>query len=96
MNFNYKRNLVSRSMLASSFTGSIYTFKYSHLVEPGVEGQKLPHMLLDFLPLVKLKKGVRNYITKHRRNGLNLGDQLYHVCEETGSCVIQAFSKSSY
>ncbi len=43
MNFNYKRNLVSRSTLASSFTGSIYTFKYSHLVEPGVEGQKLPH-----------------------------------------------------
>ncbi len=45
MNFNYKRNLVSRSTLASSFTGSIYTFKYSHLVEPGVEGQKLPHSL---------------------------------------------------
>ncbi len=43
MNFNYKRNLVSRSTLASSFTGSIYTFKYGHLVEPGVEGQKLPH-----------------------------------------------------
>ncbi len=43
MNFNYKRNLVSRSTLASSFTSSIYTFKYSHLLEPGVEGQKLPH-----------------------------------------------------
>ncbi len=46
MNFNYKRNLVSRSTLASSFTGSIYTFKYGHLVEPGVEGQKLPHILV--------------------------------------------------
>jgi hypothetical protein len=34
-------------------------------------------MLLDFLPLVKLKRGVFNYITKHRINGLNLGDQSY-------------------
>jgi hypothetical protein len=52
-------------------------------------------MLLDFLPLVKLRRGVLNYITKHRRNGLSLGDQLYHVHEKTGSCVIQAFSKSN-
>jgi hypothetical protein len=29
-------------------------------------------MLLDFLPLVKLKRGVFNYITKRRRNGLSL------------------------
>jgi hypothetical protein len=53
-------------------------------------------VLLDFLPLVKLIRGVLNYITKCRRNGLSLGDQLYHVHEETESCVIQAFSKSSY
>jgi hypothetical protein len=53
-------------------------------------------MLLDFLPLVKLKKGVLNYITKRMRNGLNLGDQSYHVCEKTESCVTQAFSKPSY
>ncbi len=48
-------------------------------------------VLLDFLLLVKLRRGVLNYITKCRRNGLSLGDQSYHVCEETGSCVIQAF-----
>jgi len=52
-------------------------------------------VILDSLPLVKLKRGVFNYITKHRRNGLSLGDQLYHVREETGFCVTQAFSKSS-
>jgi hypothetical protein len=46
-------------------------------------------VLLDFLPLVKLKRGVLNYITKHRRNGLSPCDQLYHVREEIGSCVIQ-------
>jgi len=53
-------------------------------------------MLLDFLPLVKLKKGVLNYITKHRKNGLSPGDQSYHVCEKTESCVIQIFSKSTH
>jgi len=53
-------------------------------------------MLLDFFPLVKLRRGVLNYITKRRKNGLNLGDQLYHVHEKTRSRVIQAFSKSSY
>jgi hypothetical protein len=52
-------------------------------------------VLLDFIPLVKLRRGVFNYITKRRRNGLSLGDQLYHVREEIGSCVTQAFSKSS-
>jgi hypothetical protein len=52
-------------------------------------------VLLDLLPLVKLKKGVLNYITKRRRNGLSLGDQSYHVREEIKSCVIQAFSKSN-
>jgi hypothetical protein len=52
-------------------------------------------VLLDFFPLIKLRRGVLNYITKSRRNGLSLGDQLYHVREETGSCVIQGFSKSS-
>jgi len=52
-------------------------------------------VLLDFLLLVKLKKGVLNYITKHRKNELNPSDQSYHVREETGSCVIQTFSKSS-
>jgi hypothetical protein len=45
-------------------------------------------VFLDVLPLVKLKRGVFNYITKCRRNGLSLGDQLYHVREETKSCVI--------
>jgi len=52
-------------------------------------------VLLDFLPLVNLKRGVLNYITKRRKNGLSLGDQSYHVREETRSCVTQAFSKSS-
>jgi hypothetical protein len=52
-------------------------------------------VILDFLPLVKLKRGVFNYITKRRKNGLSPGDQSYHVREEIGSCVIQAFSKSS-
>jgi hypothetical protein len=52
-------------------------------------------VLLDFLPLVKLRRGVFNYITKHRKNGLSLGDQSYHVCEKTGSYVTQTFSKSS-
>jgi len=52
-------------------------------------------VFLDFFPLVKLRKGFFNYITKRRRNGLSLGDQSYHVREETRSCVIQAFSKSS-
>ncbi len=50
-------------------------------------------MFMDFLPLVKLSKGVFNYITKYRRNGLNPCDQLYHVHEEIGSYVTQAFSK---
>jgi hypothetical protein len=36
-------------------------------------------MLLDFLLLVKLRRGVFNYITKPRKNGLTLGDQSYHV-----------------
>ncbi len=52
-------------------------------------------MFLDFLPLVKLKRGVLNYITKHKINALNPGDQLYHVHEETESYVTQAFSKSN-
>jgi hypothetical protein len=52
-------------------------------------------VLLDFLPLVMLRRGVLNYITKRRRNGLSLGDQSHHVREETGSCLSQAFSKSS-
>ncbi len=51
-------------------------------------------VLLDFLPLVKLKRGVLNYITKHRKNGLSLGDHSYHVHEEIRSCVIQTFSTS--
>jgi hypothetical protein len=51
-------------------------------------------VLLDFTPLVKLRKGVLNYITKRMINGLSLGDQLYHVREETRFCVIQVFSKS--
>jgi hypothetical protein len=41
-------------------------------------------VIMDFLPLVKLRKNVLNYITKHRRNELSLGDQSYHVREETG------------
>jgi hypothetical protein len=53
-------------------------------------------LFLDFLPLVKLRKGVINYITKRRRNGLNQSDQSYHVREKTESCVTQAFSKSSH
>jgi len=52
-------------------------------------------MLLDFLPLVKLKRGVLNYITKCKRNELNPSDQSYHVREETKFCVTQAFSKSN-
>jgi hypothetical protein len=44
-------------------------------------------VLMDFLLLVKLRRGVFNYIIKCKRNGLSLGDQLYHVCEEIGSCV---------
>ncbi len=52
-------------------------------------------VLLNFFLLVKLKMGVINYITKCNRNGLNLGDLSYHVHEETGSYVTQAFSKSS-
>ncbi len=32
-----------------SFTSSIYAFKHSHLVEPGVEGQKLPHIVVHLL-----------------------------------------------
>jgi hypothetical protein len=48
-------------------------------------------VLLDFLPLIKLRKGVLNYITKHKKNGLSQGDQLYHVREKTGSYVTQAF-----
>jgi hypothetical protein len=52
-------------------------------------------MLLDFFPLVKLKKGVFNYITKRMRNGLSPGDQSYNVHEEIGFCVTQAFSKSN-
>jgi hypothetical protein len=52
-------------------------------------------MLLDFLPLVKLRRGVLNYITKCKRTGLSLGDQLYHVYEDTESCVIEAFLKSN-
>jgi len=53
-------------------------------------------VLLNNLPLVKLRKGVLNYITKRRKNGLSLGDQSYHVQKETGSCVTQAFSKSNH
>jgi len=52
-------------------------------------------VLVDFLPLVKLKKGVLNYITKRRRNRLSPSDQLYHVHEEIRSCVTQALSKSN-
>jgi len=52
-------------------------------------------VLLNFLPLVKLRRGVLNYITKRRKNGLSPSDQLYHVREETGFYVTQAFSKSS-
>jgi hypothetical protein len=52
-------------------------------------------VLLDFLPLVKLRRVVLNYIIKRKRNGLSLSDQLYHVREESGSCVTQAFSKFS-
>ncbi len=52
-------------------------------------------VFLDFLPIVKLRKGVLNYITKSRRNVLSPGDQSYHVHEETKFYVIQAFSKSS-
>jgi hypothetical protein len=49
----------------------------------------------DTLPLVKLRRGVPNYITKCRKNGLSPGDKSYHVCEDFRSCVTQAFSKSS-
>jgi hypothetical protein len=52
-------------------------------------------VLMDFLPLVKLIRGVFNYITKRRKNGLSLSDQSYHVHEEIKSYVTQAFSKSS-
>jgi hypothetical protein len=48
-------------------------------------------VLLDF----QLRRGALNYMTKQRKNGLNPGDQLYHAREEIGSCVTQAFSKSS-
>ncbi len=42
--FNYKRNQTSRNTFAFlSFTGSICVFKHNHLVEPGVERQKLLH-----------------------------------------------------
>ncbi len=41
-------------------------------------------------PSNQTEKGVLNYITKRRRNGLNLGDQSYHVREEIGSCVTKA------
>ncbi len=39
-------------------------------------------MFLDFLPLVKLRRGVFNYITKRMRNGLSSNDQSYHVHEK--------------
>jgi hypothetical protein len=50
---------------------------------------------LKLSPSNQAEKGVFNYITKRKRNGLSLGDQSYHVREKTGSCVTQAFSKSS-
>jgi hypothetical protein len=46
-------------------------------------------VLLNFFLLVKLRRGVLNYITKCRRNGLSPSDQSYHVHEETESCVTQ-------
>ncbi len=46
-------------------------------------------VFLDFLPLVKLRRSVFNYMTKLRKNGLSPGDQLYHVREETESYVTQ-------
>jgi hypothetical protein len=52
-------------------------------------------VLMDFLVLVKLRRGVFNYITKRRKNGLSPGDQSYHVREEIGSYVTQAFSESN-
>ncbi len=52
-------------------------------------------VFLDFLLLIKLRRGVLNYITKRKKNGLSPSDQSYHVHEETGSYVIQTFSKSS-
>jgi hypothetical protein len=39
---NYKCNLTFRNTFVFfSFTDSLYIFKYSHLIEPGVEGQKV-------------------------------------------------------
>jgi hypothetical protein len=48
-------------------------------------------VLLDFLPLVKLKKGVFNYITKRRRNGLSPSGRSYHVCDETDLVSLKLF-----
>ncbi len=40
--FNYKCNLTFKNTFCIfSFIGSICTFKYSHLIEPRVEGQKV-------------------------------------------------------
>jgi hypothetical protein len=41
------------------------------------------------------KKGCSQLYNQCRINGLSPGDQLYHVREKIGSCVIQAFSKFS-
>jgi hypothetical protein len=50
---------------------------------------------LRLSPSNQAEKGVLNCIIKRKGNGLSPGDQSYHVREETGSCVTQAFSKSS-
>jgi len=65
-----------------------------HRVGAALQGNVRPTCsALDFLLLVKLKRGVFNYIIKCRRNGLSPGDQSYHVHEEIEFCVTQVFSK---
>jgi len=41
LGFNYKCNLTFKNTFTFSFINSICTFKYSHLIELGVEGQKV-------------------------------------------------------
>ncbi len=46
---NYKRNLtfLNTFVVFFSFTGNVCTFKYSHLIEPGVEGHKVASQVLN-------------------------------------------------
>ncbi len=79
----------------SSFTGRIYAFKHSHLVEPKVKGQKVPHTYGHFLRALNYTSECRTDSGVIFRFGVNVTSSWWRPQPAKGACLSWSWSPSN-